>query len=300
MAKAETIERGHTVRVMPTQEQQKWYRILTYVGVVVLVLGFLRYLQYNNQSELEAAARRGDILTVRQCLAGGLIGVDRQSALTAAINEGRGNIVRYLLAERAVKPSEGLDAAARSGRGDILRLLLETGATVRGEDGGKLLWRAAQSGDTETVYLLLHYGADKNLSNKADDGLTPLMYAAYSGKPGVVKALVDARANVKARSRFGRTALMIAAGTNDPLACKFLLDAGSEINAKDDNGRTALMSAAAVGKFAILDYLLNRGASTQVKDKVGKTALSYAIQFGDTRSANRLRRGASSSVALKM
>jgi ankyrin repeat protein len=299
VAKTETIERGHTIRVMPTQEQQKWYRILAYVGIAALVIAAGRFIQYNNQAELEAASARGDLAGVKQCLTGAFIGVDRRPALNVAAATGRGNVVRFLLAEGQVKPADGLEAAARGGQGDVLRLLIESGATVRGERGGPLLWRAAQSGSAEAVYVLVRYGAARNLHNPMDDGLTALMYAADSGKPGVVKAMVDAKADVKARSKSGRTALMIAAAANDPQACKFLLDAGADINARDDKGRTALMSAAVVGNYDTLDYLLNRGASTLAKDNRGKTARDHALQVGDAKSINRLRRAGERSLALR-
>ncbi|GAB4454616.1 MAG: hypothetical protein OHK0029_09440 [Armatimonadaceae bacterium] len=289
MAKTETLGRGHTVRVMPTESERKRNRLLASLAATAVLVGGAFYARVAAQSGLNSAAGRGDTESVKRYLGAGYLGISVQSALQSAIKEGRGNIVRHLLATGLVSPVDGLSAAAQYGQVHILRLLMEKGANVSGEMGGALLWRAAQSGSKDTVYLLLQNGAKKDLPNQLDDSLTPLMYAAHSGQAGVVKALVDAGANVKVCSTQGRTALMIAAAWNDPAACKYLIQARSEINAQDKRGQTALMSAAVVGNYPALKYLLAAGANTKVKDAEGKTALDHAIEKGDTKSANILR-----------
>jgi ankyrin repeat protein len=301
MAKAQTIERGHQIRVMPTPEEERRNRVLLGIGAAVLVVVGLIFLRSSSQEALNEAARRGDARTVQETLGLNLLLLDSRASLEIAINAGKGNVVRTLLSKGLMKPVDGLEAASKAGKSDILRLLMESGANVRGKKGGELLTRAAQSGDKETVQLLLHYGADKNATNHPDDGMTPLMYAAHSGKAGVVKVLLDAKANPNIRSKSGRTALMVAAAWNEPTACKFLIDAGAKVNDTDTKGQTALMSAAAVGNYATLDYLLSRGASVKFRDKAGKSSLDHAVEVGDSRTANRLRRaGANSARATRV
>lgn len=290
MAKAQTIERNHTVRVMPTPEEERRNRILLSIGASVLVVVGTIFLRNFSQGTLNEAARHGDAQTVQETLGVNVLFLDSHRTLETAIEAGKGSVVRALLSKGIVKPTDGLEAASKAGNADILRLLMENGANVRGKKGGELLIRAAHSGNKEAVQLLIHYGADKNVVNTLDDSMTPLMYAADSGKPGVVRALLDAKATPTLRSKSGRTALMVAAASNDPTACKFLIDAGLKVNDKDNKGQTALMSAAVVGNYATLDYLLSRGASVNARDKSGKSALDHAVQIGDSRTANRLRR----------
>jgi len=67
------------------------------------------------------------------------------------------------------------------------------------------------------------------------------MHAAMDNTPDVVKALLEAGANVKARDKDGMTALTWAALiTKIPEVINVLLDAGASVKTKDRNGRKAL------------------------------------------------------------
>jgi ankyrin repeat protein len=274
---------------MPTQAEQSRNRVLLKALAALAVVGGLLYMGVSAQQGLNHAAERGRVSEVQEFLKAGGIFLNRSLALESAISAGKGQVVRYLVEGKLVNPEDGLMAAAESGRANILRVLLENGADVRGDKGGQILWRAAQSGNKESVYLLLRYGANRDFANSADEQLTPLMYAAYSGEPGVVKAFVDAHARVHAQTTKGKNALMLASEWNKPLACKYLLQAGVDINARDSHGQTALMAAAKVDNDDVVHYLLSCGASRKIRDKAGKSALDYAIERGSRRSANRLR-----------
>ena len=114
--------------------------------------------------------------------------------------------------------------------------------------------RAALSGDTATMKLLVQRGADPNLPTLA--GTTPLMAAAgvnwtvgqtYTESP---QALID--------------------------AVNLCLELGADVNATNSMGLTALLGAANRGSNDLIELLVKRGAKLDVKDKEGRTPLRWA------------------------
>jgi ankyrin repeat protein len=114
--------------------------------------------------------------------------------------------------------------------------------------------RAALSGDTATMRLLVQRGADPNLPTPA--GTTPLMAAAgvnwvvaqtYTESP---QAQID--------------------------AVNLCLELGADVNATNSMGLTALLGAANRGSNDIIEILVKRGARLDVKDKEGRTAMRWA------------------------
>jgi ankyrin repeat protein len=114
--------------------------------------------------------------------------------------------------------------------------------------------RAALSGDTTVMRLLLTYGADPNLATPA--GTTPLMAAAgvnwvvqqtYTESP---QAVLD--------------------------AVKMCLELGNDINASNSMGLTPLLGAANRGSNDVIAYLVSKGARLDVKDREGRTPLRWA------------------------
>ena len=72
----------------------------------------------------------------------------------------------------------------------------------------------------------------------ADDGLTALMVVAR-GNTGVARALLDAGADVNAKTQQGVTPLMVAVAMGSAEIVQTLLDAGADVDAKADSGVTA-------------------------------------------------------------
>ena len=94
--------------------------------------------------------------------------------------------------------------AAIGGKADLVRLLLDRGASVDARDahGNPPLLFADNAASAK---LLLAAGADPNAD--VGNGLTPFLYLARTGAPDVISALIDAGANLQAKSPDGRGVL---------------------------------------------------------------------------------------------
>jgi ankyrin repeat protein len=114
--------------------------------------------------------------------------------------------------------------------------------------------RAALSGDTATMKLLVQRGADPNIPTLA--GTTPLMAAA-----GV---------NWTVGQTFTESPQALVAAVN------LCLELGADVNAANSMGLTALLGAANRGSNDIIELLVKRGARLDVKDKEGRTPLRWA------------------------
>lgn len=140
-----------------------------------------------------------------------------------------------------------------------------------------LLLEAARKNDSREVRVLLGLGAHPNLTEK--DGTSALHYAAKSGNADMLDALLEhPRIIVDARDDQGTTPLMEAARSGKSIAIDKLVARGAKIESADDSFRTPLMLAAFAGKADAVRSLLKHGAQPNVKSaKGGYTALHYAV-----------------------
>lgn len=128
--------------------------------------------------------------------------------------------------------------AAGAGHAEVLRELCSAGAnlTLASRDGSTALNEAADFGQTGAVIFLLEQGAA--VDQRGEAGRTALIDGA--AHPDVVRALVNAHANVNLQANDGVTPLMVAAGRDVPESVEVLLKAGADPKIKDREGRTAL------------------------------------------------------------
>ncbi len=168
------------------------------------------------------------------------------------------------------------------------------------------------------VRAMLQRGIDPNSVDAAGD--PALLIAARAGNVATVDVLLDARANVDARSRFGDTPLMAAvlqgrvevakklrargAAVNTPgwtpriyaatggheELVRWLLAEGAAIDAASPNGTTALMMAAREGRYGAAVLLIEKGADVNRRNEAGATALGFAQATGDKTLEERLRK----------
>lgn len=177
-----------------------------------------------------------------------------------------------------------LAVAAGAGSLGVMRLLIDRGAAVdrANDEGWTPLMDAAYRGRAEAVRELLAAGADPEIVEKRN-GQTALHVAARGSDPGVVAGLVDAGANVSARTPSGATALLIALQSRKKEAVQIageLVVAGAGKDIADAAGRTPLMAAAETGDRTRLSFMLGVGADVDKRDGEGNSALSIVARQG--------------------
>ncbi|MCC6427775.1 MAG: ankyrin repeat domain-containing protein [Phycisphaerales bacterium] len=176
----------------------------------------------------------------------------------------------------------------------VNRLTNEVQASSGTGTSGAALYAAARKGDAVELNRQISNKADVNTpvaegdSQPGEAGMTPLMFAAQSGKHDAVEPLIKAGAKVEARAKDGRTPLMYAAGWADAATVKALLDAGARIDARSDDQWTALMMAASRGSQESLDALIAAGANMEYKNRWGQTALICASLVADAAKVTKL------------
>src|SRR5437868_4280711 len=109
-----------------------------------------------------------------------------------------------------------LSEACINGNAMLVRLLLKAGANANTAiaTGETPLMTCARTGSADAVRLLVEYGATVNAAEPKQNQ-TALMWAAAERHPDVVKALIDAHADLKANTKQGITALHFAARFGD-------------------------------------------------------------------------------------
>jgi ankyrin repeat protein len=209
-----------------------------------------------------------------------------------------------------------LAAAARGGHVALVERFLSEGAAIDARDlaGATALYAAVDGERPTTVAALLRRGADPNLTGRSDvsplaaaafrgndriselllargatadhidsTGKSPIIYASARGFALVVRRLLDAGVDAKARYGNDLTALMWVAGHDDGVGAgaavemaELLIARGAAVDAADNRGRTAMMMAAERGDAAVVAALAARGAARDLRDKAGKSACDLA------------------------
>jgi ankyrin repeat protein len=124
------------------------------------------------------------------------------------------------------------------------------------------------------------------------EGATPFLRAAKTGDTAVMRLLLEHGADAKAVTKDQTTAMILAAGLSWVLgitnvdekdaveAIRICIDHGADVNAANDKGDTALHGAATSGRDLVVAFLVEKGAKIDVKDKEGRTPLDVAIGVG--------------------
>ncbi|KAB8300991.1 hypothetical protein EYC80_002915 [Monilinia laxa] len=139
------------------------------------------------------------------------------------------------------------------------------------------LHKAARKGHTKIVRELI--SAHPNLIDvPAESNRTALHIAIDRRHEAVVKALIEAGANINSSDKRKLTPLMKAAETNQPEVVHLLVENGANFNAKSFANFTVLSLAASPGNFEGVKELLRAGADVNAgKDKFHLRALTVAV-----------------------
>jgi ankyrin repeat protein len=153
--------------------------------------------------------------------------------------------------------------------------------------GGETPLHLAVRSNKNIAKLLLTKGAEVNA--KDDDGMTPLLVAAWrNGRKAVVALLLAHGADVNAKNKHDTTPLHYSADfdghkdwANTRGVVELLLSHGAKVNAKDNIGSTPLHEAAFEGNKPVAELLLAHGTEVNAKNNKDATPLHLAAEKGD-------------------
>lgn len=151
---------------------------------------------------------------------------------------------------------------------------------------------AADSGRPEVVRALLR-GRNKGFPNAGDArGYTALHFATMRGSASIAGALMgEGGADPDLGNLDGDTPLHIAVATRRIDVGEVLLRAGASVDAANRQGHTALHFAAALGLAGFTKQLLDRGADFDAVDGLGTSAVNPTSGGGSPSKENSGKRG---------
>jgi ankyrin repeat protein len=306
-------------------------------GCCLAVLASTHTVAAGSDVRLIQAVKNRDIESVRELL--------RQRPRRIDVNAGQGDgatalhwaahrddlPIADLLIRSGARPNVAddlgtmpLHLACTNRSAPMVERLLAAGADANATllSGETALMTCARTGDPGAVRALLVHGARVN-AKEHEHQQTALMWAAAQRHPEVVKMLIDARADIRARSltysqtvvgeqtqragreelnysvlRGGATPLLFTARVGDVESARFLLEAGADANDSQPDGVSALVLAAHSGNGHVAALLLEHGADPDAFGS-GYTALHAAVLRGDLSLVNALlARGANPNVRM--
>ncbi|XP_062957177.1 espin-like protein isoform X2 [Cynocephalus volans] len=251
-----------------------------------------------------AAAKDGDVATLKQLLEAGTLGPDITDALGAglvhhATRAGHLACVKFLV-QRAKLPSNQQahngatpvhDAAATGNLAELCWLVRDGGCGLQDQDasGVSPLHLAARFGHPVLVEWLLQEGHSATLETL--EGALPLHHAAVSGDLTCLKLLAAAHSSgVNLRTRSGASPLYLACQEGHLHLAQFLVkDCGADVHLRALDGMSALHAAAARGHYSLVVWLVTfTDIGLTVRDNEGATALHFAARGGHTPILDRL------------
>lgn len=151
------------------------------------------------------------------------------------------------------------------------------------------LHRATYQGNARVANALISSGSF-DVNESTDDGLTPLMIAAFAGHSSIMKPLLDRGADLTSTGYGGLTALHMSAQNGHLAATKMLIKAGSQLEKQNNNEYTPLHVAAMDGFSRVMRALIDAGANVNPQLSSGATPLFTAAAGGHLEALRELLR----------
>jgi uncharacterized protein len=164
------------------------------------------------------------------------------------------NHARQALLDRGIPTTnDSLVQCVAENKADEVALFFAAGFSPDTKDkkGIPLVCIAARNGNLNTLKLLLYSGAQANLIAE-DRGSNALFDGALIRNKDIVKALIDAGADVNVQSKDGQTALIVVVGAGDEDIVELLVKAGADSDIKDALGVSARKYATIFGNKNML------------------------------------------------
>lgn len=220
------------------------------------------------------AIRHSSIATLTRLLEADVAGVVDEVAVTTAA--GRGIEFAPLVFERRggfhVADQNGrrpLGVAAEANDRETMSWLLDAGAEI----DSKVWEMAAASGWSEPLRILYEH---RGGSEQVPIPTTAVSVAVSAPWHAALDYLIELDIDLNAKNE-GVTPLIAAARRPSSIRALKLLDAGADVRARSDKGETALMAAASYSHFALLERLVDDGAEIDAIADDGRTALTIAL-----------------------
>lgn len=189
-----------------------------------------------------------------------------------AFKNGEINAIKAYIANANIYNMSGnlpLEMSIEHNQIEAVRLLLNAGMDPNheGKPGFPCdlfpLQIAAKSGHAQICHLLIHAGAQVDITNGRN--LTPLGIAAAQGHEEVVQLFLESGAEINKVLGWKWSALSLAAHGQHWNMVKFLVSKGADVNMGDERTGYPLKYAIRAGDEEMITFLLNAGARKDVK-----------------------------------
>lgn len=157
----------------------------------------------------------------------------------------------------------------------------EQESTSANRNANLALISASSDGDVREVQSLLEQGTD--VQTRGENGVTPLIAAAYGNHVQVAEILINAGADVNVKDETQQSAYLISTSEvgDDPRLLELTLANGADVQSLDSYNGTGLIRAAERGYAEIVRELLKTDIRVDHVNNLGWTALLEAIILGD-------------------
>ena len=157
---------------------------------------------------------------------------------------------------------------------EMVKLLVDSGANVHSVGSYATDTPLHVAANESVVRALIQAGADVNAQN--NKGITPLYFASEWGNLDTVNGLIKAGADVNLRDDYGLTPLHRSSLKGHVDVMKSLIKAGADVNAENEYGNTPLFDTR---ESRVLSVLIEAGADVKARNDEGKTVGEHFRRF---------------------